>query len=449
MGHFKFFIPENKSTINGYFCKSLKKLLIISYYWPPAGGPGVQRWVKLTKYLSQLGYQCHVVTVDEAHASFPSIDPSLQNDVSRSVKVTKTRSFEAIKVFSSLFKKEKVPYAGIPDKDRMSFAGKLALYIRSNFFIPDARVGWNKYALQAATDIIRKENIDVVITTSPPHSTQLIGLELKKKFPKIKWVADLRDPWTDIYYYHKLSHTKRSKKKDLYYERTVLEKADSITVTSPITKKLYSDKVDKKFADKFHCITNGFDEDDFKASQPAAGDRFTITFAGTISQLFAIDSFVAAFRTVLPQNPLLHFVGTIDQYTKDLLEREIPNNHKITAYVPHKELMHYLIRSQALLLSIPKGNNQGTIPGKLFEYLATQKQIICLAPAGSSAEQIIAECEAGKTFKHDDQTAMQQFLSQLISDWKSGKDISVKSLAYKKYSRKELAKEFAQLLNSI
>jgi len=432
----------------------LKKLLVISYYWPPAGGPGVQRWVKLCKYLAQMGYQCHVVTVDEAHASYPSIDKSLEKDIDVSIKITKTKSFEALKVFSSVFKKEKVPYAGIPDKNKMSNIGRIALYIRSNFFIPDARIGWNKYAIEACKEIIEKEKIDCIITTSPPHSTQLIGLTLKKRFPKLKWIADLRDPWTDIYYYHKLSHTENSKKKDLRYEKEVLECADAITVTSPITNKLYAGKIDKKYTDKIHTITNGFDEDDFINTNQAVSDKFTITFAGTVNEQFGLEEFIAAVKDLSSQNILLHFVGTIDVYTKNLLEKEIPHNHKITAYVPHKELMNYIVQSQALLLSIPKGNNQGTIPGKLFEYLATKKPIICLAPSHSSAEEIIAECAAGKTFTYEDKTGMENYLKQLSSDWKTGKDISVTpiaigAIAYKKYSRKELAKQFALLIETL
>jgi len=427
----------------------LKKLLVITYYWPPAGGPGVQRWVKFCKYLSHMGYACHVVTVNEAQASYPNLDRSLEKDVNQSIKVTKTRSFEALKVFSSLFKKEKVPYAGIPDKNKMSRIGRIALYIRSNFFIPDARVGWNKYAIETCRQIIEKEKIDLIITTSPPHSSQLIGLALKKKFPKIKWIADLRDPWTDIYYYPKLSHTESSKKKDLRYEKDVLLNADVVTVTSPLTKKLYAGKINSEHANKFHVITNGFDEDDFVGSSPSSPEKFTITFAGTLNEQFGIEGFIAAVKGLTEKNILLHFVGTIDAYTKNLLEKDIPHHHKITSYVPHKELMNYLMRSHALLMAIPKGNNQGTIPGKLFEYLATQRQVICLAPAHSSAQEIIKECEAGKTFAHEDKTGIQRHLAQLISDWKAGKDISVRSKVYKKYSRKELAKQFSKVIQGL
>ncbi len=429
----------------------MKKLLIVTYYWPPAGGPGVQRWVKLSKYLSKLGYQCYVVTVDENHASYPSTDLSLQKDIDTSIKVTKTKSFEVLKIFSSLFKKEKVPYAGIPDKNKMSFVGKLALYIRSNFFIPDARVGWNSYAIKACEEIIKKENIDVVITTSPPHSTQLVGLVLKKKFKNIKWIADLRDPWTDIYYYEKLSHTKKAKQKDLHLEKQVLEQADAITVTSPITEKLYASKIDKSLSHKIKTITNGFDEDDFVNTETSTSNTFTITFAGTINEQFAIEGFVQAVKNISTKhkNVVLHFIGTMDLYTKQLLEKEIPKHHKITSYVPHKELMNYLMQSQALLLSIPKGNNQGTIPGKLFEYLATQKAIVCLGPQGCSAGEIITECEAGKTFTHQAVNEIEIYLQQLVNDFEAEKDISVQSTIYKKYARKELAKQFAALVERL
>lgn len=409
----------------------------------------MQRWVKLVKYLSRLGYACHVVTVDEHFASYPVLDPSLAKDIPRAVKVSKTKSFEALKVFSRFFKKEKVPYAGIPDKNKMSLAGRIALYVRSNFFIPDARKGWNKYALRACIDIIEKEKIDVIITTSPPHSTQLVGMALKEKYPSLKWIADLRDPWTDIYYYHKLSHTASARRKDLRLEKEVLLRADAVSVTSPITKELYAGKIDAKYAGKFHTITNGFDEDDVKGAVAAASDSFTITFAGTVNEQFGLEEFIQAVKAAPEKNLLLHFVGTMDAYTRNLLERELPGRHKITSYVPHQELMHYLAQSHTLLISIPKGNNQGTIPGKLFEYLATQKKIICLAPAGSSAGAIIQECEAGRTLAHEDTAGIRNYLAQLISDWKNGQDLTVRSEAYKKYSRRESANQFAALIGRL
>jgi hypothetical protein len=165
----------------------------------------------------------------------------------------------------------------------------------------------------------------------------------------------------------------------------------------------------------------------------------------------AIEGFVQAVKNVSAnhKNVLLHFIGTMDIYTKQLLENELPNNHKITSYIPHKELMNYLLQSQVLLLSIPKGNNQGTIPGKLFEYLATQKTIICLGPQGCSAGEIIAECQAGKTFTHNVVDQIEKYLLELNSQFESGKDITVQSTIYKKYARKELTKRYADVIESV
>ncbi|HEY1040103.1 MAG TPA: glycosyltransferase, partial [Bacteroidia bacterium] len=244
----------------------MKKVLIITYYWPPSGGPGVQRWLKFTKYLQQFNIQPHIVTVDADKASYPVLDQTLQKQIPGGVKVNRTNSFEPLKLFSSLFKKEKVPYAGIPDRDKMSAVGKLSLYIRANFFIPDARIGWNKYAFKKCCEIIEKEKIDFIITTSPPHSTQLIGLRLKQTY-KLTWLADLRDPWTDIYYYKKFHHSESAKAKDKFLEKEVLKNADIVTVTSEQTRSLFASKMDAT-SEKIKVVTNGYDEEDLPEFTP-------------------------------------------------------------------------------------------------------------------------------------------------------------------------------------
>ena len=395
-----------------------------------------------------MGYSCFVVTVDEKYASYPSRDISLQKDVEPTISVNKTRSFEILKVFSSLFKKEKVPYAGIPDKEKMSFIGRLALFIRSNFFIPDARVGWNAYALNACREIIDREKIEILITTSPPHSTQLIGLALKKKYKSLKWIADLRDPWTDIYYYPKLSHTKWAKKRDLNLEMEVLKESDLVTVTSPITEQVYASKLEFALRSKVKTITNGFDEEDFAHLVSGRTDVFTITFAGTINEQFGIEAFVQVIKKIvtLHSDVLLHFVGTMDVYTRELLKKEIPKHHRVTEYIPHHDMLVQLMQSQVLFMSIPKGNNEGTIPGKLFEYLATHKNILCLGPTGCSAGLIIEECASGKTCLHEESSQMEAYLLDLIKRFKAGEQLDILSNAYLKYTRKNLAKQYADFI---
>jgi glycosyltransferase involved in cell wall biosynthesis len=426
----------------------LKKLLIISYYWPPAGGPGVQRWVKFSKYLTRMGYSCYVITVYEKHASYPSLDPSLQKDVSSEVHITKTKSFEALKIFSSLFKKEKVPYAGIPDKKKMSIVGKLALYIRSNFFIPDARKGWNKYALEAAKKIIEEEKIDVIITTSPPHSTQLVGLALHKRFPNIKWLADLRDPWTDIYYYNKLSHTKAAREKDLALEKEVLSEADIVTTVSADIKRIFESKSTTISSGKIHVLANGFDEEDFIGGAPAGNEVFTVAHTGTINSNYNISGFMQALELFSAGRKLnLRFIGNVDAViTKEVLAT-FPNTNFVS-YVSHAEAVQYMRMADLLLLAIPDNkDNKGILTGKLFEYLASQKPVICLGPPDGDAAAILAECKAGKTFAYSDFRNMLSYMEETYDDWRQHKTTLLNSAIFKKYSRSELSKQLALLLD--
>ncbi len=428
----------------------MKRVLIVTYYWPPSGGPGVQRWLKFVKYLRDFNIEPIVVTVDAEKASYPVYDPSLEAEIPANVKVYRTNSFEPLKLFSSVFKKEKVPYAGIPDRDKMSFIGKTALYVRANYFIPDARKGWNKYAFKKCCEIIESEKIDAIITSSPPHSTQLIGLELKKKY-NLKWLADLRDPWTEIYYYHKLHHTEKAKQKDLRYETEVLNSCDIITVTSEQTAARYALKV-KDNKQKVAVVTNGFDEADFRDVPVLPQTHFTITFLGTINAQFGIEHFIEAIlntRKKMPQIPFrLKFVGVMDLATKQLLESKLPDCIELIQYIPHKESIRHICSSQLLLLVIPKGPNEGTVPGKTFEYMAAKRNILCIAPKGSSAGKIIESTETGKSFLHEDVSGMEEYVAGMMQRWERGDDCSVNNNNFKQYSRQNQTSLLAGLLNS-
>jgi len=266
-----------------------KKVLIITYYWPPAGGAGVQRWLKMAKYLPQFGIEPFVLTVDESYASYPVVDPSFLDEVSSETKVYRTKSFEPLRIYGKLFGKKKVPYSGFTNVNTHTVGSKLSRWIRGNFFIPDARKGWNKYALPKALEIIKAENIETVITTGPPHSTHLIGLQLKNRKPTLKWIADFRDPWTDIYYYDDLLHTKRSKAKDLKLEKVVLNKSDLVLAVCPSNQKLLAQKLPKEQRGKIKLITNGFDEEDFEGVNRTSSDRILkIGYTGTLAQSYDV-----------------------------------------------------------------------------------------------------------------------------------------------------------------
>ncbi|MBK7966349.1 MAG: glycosyltransferase [Bacteroidetes bacterium] len=238
----------------------MKKVLVITYYWPPSGGAGVQRSLKFVKYLSHMGFSPMVLTVKEDKASYPLHDSSLLTEVPQTVKVVRTNSFEPLNILSSIIGKKNVPYGGFANANKESKKQKFLRWVRGNFFIPDARVGWVSYAFKEAKRIIEDEKIECVYISSPPHSSQLIGLKLKETFPQLRWVADLRDPWTDIYYYKDLLHGKRAKLKDEQFEKHVLEKADAIVVVSEPIKNSFLEKSVLVLPSKIHVLPNGFDE---------------------------------------------------------------------------------------------------------------------------------------------------------------------------------------------
>ena len=178
----------------------MKKILIITYYWPPSGGAGVQRWLKFSKYLPEFGYEPVILSVDEKEASYAQLDYSLLAEINPGMAIHKTRTFEPYNLYRKLSNKKEIPYGGFSNQKRITLFEKFSRFVRGNLFVPDPRKGWNRFAYKKAAELIRREQIEVVVTSGPPHSTHLIGRRLKRHFG-VKWIADFRDPWTDIYYY--------------------------------------------------------------------------------------------------------------------------------------------------------------------------------------------------------------------------------------------------------
>lgn len=428
-----------------------EKILIIVYYWPPSGGSGVQRWVKLAKYLAKQGIEVHVLTVDEKKASYLQTDESLLEDVHPAIHVYKTSSFEIINIFAKLFGKEKVPTAGFYNLDRKSLAHNLGLIIRSNLFIPDPRRGWNGYAYRKACEIINKEGITKVITSSPPHSTQLIGLKLKKKFG-IEWIADLRDPWTDIFYYKLLRHSFSSRIIDRIYEKSVIKNSDLIFTVSPKLKDLYLSKTPGISPEKVNIIPNGYDEADFhQIENPYISQDFVIGYTGTISEQYKPEAFLRAFSNFIRQstgNIYLEITGTVSQGIIEYAEHiGLKNIIRVKPVVPHEEIPSLLMKMSVLLLVIPSVDNAGGIlTGKLFEYLASKRPIILLGPKEGDAASILSECGAGETFEWNDEKGIFTHLSNLKKLHDSRNLFLPENDNLIKYSRAIQAQQVRQIL---
>jgi glycosyltransferase involved in cell wall biosynthesis len=420
----------------------MNKVLIITYYWPPSGGAGVQRWLKFSKYLPEFGWEPIILTVDPDYATYPVIDSSLKNDIPVNLRVYSTRAIDYFSIYKN--DKSKIPTAGFANSVENTLKGKILRFIRGNFFIPDPRKGWNKFAFQKACDLIEAEGLKHVITTSPPHSTQLIGLKLKKKYPGIKWIADLRDPWTDIYYYKHFYPTFFSKRIDLLFENSVLLKADRIIAVGPSLKKSFTLKA-KGIENKIEVVTNGFDENDFLPYSGSSPQIFTISYIGTLSEDYPIQGFLNAlkdFRENIKEFKL-RFIGTVSARQKIAIQSspgcqttEFINN------VAHSEAISYMRGSSLLLLIIPDhSDNKSIITGKIFEYLASGKPVICIGPTDGDAAEILRETGSGSTFSYKDSKGILDYLMTSYTG-----NINIEKGSANVFSRRELTRKIISLL---
>jgi len=429
----------------------MKKVLIITYYWPPSGGAGVQRWVKFVKYFRLYGIEPIVLTVDSDYASYAIIDTSLTKDVLEDIKVFKTKSIEPFRLYKKLNKKKEIPYGGFVNEHNPNFIQKISRFVRGNLFIPDARIGWNRYAYSKAVKLIKEYNIKTIITTSPPHSTQLIGLKLKKQFG-LYWIADLRDPWIDIYYYKQLYHSFLAKKIDSRLEVEVLKKTDKIVVVSKSIKKLFASKIKPEISNKIHVIPNGFDAEDFKDQGKLNGKEFVITYTGTLAENYHIETFLDAFESFLSKldrpKIKLEFVGKVSLNYKALIENsEFAKHCSFIPYVEHSVSLGFLLQSTSLLLVIPDMPlNEGILTGKLFEYLAAKKPIIGIGPINGDAASIINECNAGRMFSYDNKNGIIKYLDILYTNWLNSRKENFNSKQINKYSRERLTEKLAMLI---
>jgi glycosyltransferase involved in cell wall biosynthesis len=419
----------------------MNKVLIVTYYWPPSGGAGVQRWLKFSKYLPEYGWQPVILTVDPEYAAYPVTDDSLSKNLSPEIEVHLTPATD----YFAIYKKDKsrIPTAGFANKIDNTLKGRTLRFIRGNFFLPDPRRGWNKYAFKKACELIDSGNITHVITTSPPHSTQLIGLKIKKKYPDVKWIADLRDPWTDIYYYNLFFPTIISKWIDSVYEKNVLKNSDKIITVGDSLKILFSSKL-TGVESKTTVITNGFDEDDFAGLHLSTPDVFTISYTGTLSDTYPVTGLLDALDTIREtgQNYRLRFIGTVTPKQKDLiLSRSGNSGVEFIGYVDHPTAIKNMLETSVLLLIIPDHqSNRSIITGKLFEYIAAGKPIICLGPLDGDASVILNGTGHGRMFQYLDSKGISEYLTTLIPGKFSGS-----MTGSKVYNARELTKQLTSI----
>ena len=436
--------------------KQPKKILIISYYWPPAGGPGVQRWLKFVKYLPEFGWKPTLFIPE--NPSYPIVDETLEKDVSKDLDIIRTKIWEPYQIAEKFGKDNKKFKAGQFDVGKnQSWKAKLSIWVRGNFFIPDARVFWVKPSIKFLKKYLTENHFDAFVTTGPPHSLHLIGLGLKKEFPNLKWIADFRDPWTEISYYKHLKLTKSSDKKHHDLEEQVFKIAD-ITLATSFTD---AENFRKKGANAF-CITNGFDEDasnsliEDQSQSPKLSHfrtKFTLSYIGVLEQLRNPEILWNVLNELLQENEdfkndfELKFVGRIDdKILNDIKNIALKNSVNNLGYLNHSEANAEMQNSDLLLITnFPNESSKGIIPGKIFEYLQTGNQILSFGPKDSDVQKILDDTKAGKHFSYDQSTDVKDFILEKYLDWKSGKSSS-NTENIEQFSRRNLTNKLAEIL---
>jgi len=423
-----------------------KKVLIITYYWPPSGGPGVQRVLNFAKYLPRYGWEPIILTVQEGE--YPAKDFSLVKEIPAHLKIYKTKTFEPFALFKFISGKKQNDSIGtyiLTEKSSNPIA-RISKWIRLNMFIPDARVGWKHFAVKTGEKIIRAENIDLILTSSPPHSLQLIGQTLAQKTKK-PWIADYRDPWKEVVYNQKLKRTPWAERKDRRLEHQAINKADGIVSISKDILQLLNSKCDHP--QNCRLVYNGYDNT--PAPLPANACP-TITYTGVLSVTRLPYPLLAALEELRKESVRFHlkFIGNVCPELKSLIEKHgLLGDTEYIPYLPHEKSIEQINQSDVLLLVIDNvPNNQGILTGKLFEYIGAQRPILAIGNLQGEANQIIRECACGEMVDYNDIEGAKRLLRKLHVAWKN------RTSPYtfnnnSRYSREATAGELADFMTQI
>lgn len=431
----------------------MKRVLIITYYWPPSGGSGVQRWLKMSKYLPENGWQPVIYTAEDAE--YPVEDPSLEKDVCPEAEVIRrpiVEPYSFYKKFLGIRKEQKVK-AGFIDEtgQQKGWKERLSVWIRGNFFIPDARCWWVKPSVKYLKEYLKEHPVDAIISTGPPHSMHLIAMKLKEA-TGLPWVADFRDPWTEIDFYQDLHLTRRADCKHHRLEHEVLTQADKVVAVGWDM----AEGLKKLGAKNVEVIPNGYDwEAQTNNKSLALSSDFTLTHIGIIGpnrnehQLWQALGELKAADPQFASKLRIRLIGQVDQSVARSIEiNGLKDNVEFISYIPHDQIQAQQSRSQVLLLLINNTPNaKGILTGKLFEYVAAERPILCIGPEDGDAARIISETQSGNTVGFEEKEKMKEVVLGLYLRYLEGILSPSGNASIERYSRRNLAKEYVKLLD--
>lgn len=423
----------------------MKKVLIITYYWPPAGGSGVQRWLKFSKYLPQNGWKPYIFTPDSP--SFDVKDEDLISDIHIETEVWTTPIWEPYSLKDKLFGKSESSNAGIIQY-KSSTENKIMNWVRGNIFIPDPKVFWVKPSIKLLNKKIKEEGITHVVSTGPPHSMHLIALGLKKQNPDLKWVADFRDPWSELDLLNEFHLTKKSKQKYRKLEKEVLQNAD-VTLT---VSETWVESFKILGSNNVKLITNGFDVDDFEVRE-RENDKFIIGHFGLLNHLRNPKNLWKTLHDLCDENPdfnmklEIRLSGNIDTEVLQNITQyfHLKNKVKVLGYLSHKEVLREYNESSVLLLLLFNSESGiGNYPGKIFEYFAAKRPILGFGPKESDTQKLMEKTESGNYHYYEDVNLKENIISLF-----ENKEEFVVSDEINNFTRKKLTKQLSVLLNKM
>lgn len=430
----------------------MKKVLIITYYWPPSGGAGVQRWLKFAKYLREYGWEPVIYTPENPEP--PDFDDSLLKDIPENITVIKKPVWEPYSLyrrFTGKKKEARITHGFLKEKKGSGILEKFSVWIRGNFFIPDARCFWIRPSVKFLSRYLRDNPVDAVVSSGPPHSMHLIALGLKKKL-NVKWLADFRDPWTEIDFFNKLRLSKLALNKHRRLERAVLSSADAVVTVS----RQWARDLNRLGAKDTQVITNGFDPEDFSFMPVEVDEAFLLTHIGSLNAdrnpdiLWQSLAELCNENEKLAENLQLRFIGRNDISLKESLEKHnLLHRTDFIDYLPHEEALRLAAKSSVLLLLLNNTPNQmGIIPGKTFEYLALEKPILCIGPTDGASANLLKETNAGVTCGFKETEKMKGVIRSYFHQWINEPD-EEQIININSYSRKSLTSDLSVILNTL
>ena len=432
----------------------MKKFLLITYYWPPAGGGGVMRWVKMTKYIRQYGWEPVVYTPENGETA--AFDESLAKEVAPDLQVVKTPIWEPYQLYKQFLgrKKEEKIYSGfINEGKKESLAQKVSVFIRGNFFIPDARMFWIKPSIKYLTKYLQEHPVDAIVSTGPPHSMHLIA-EGVHKATGIPWVADFRDPWTNIDFYKDLRLTSWADARHKALEQKVLHKASRVVAVTWRSRDEFVELCGRK---DIAVIPNGFDDADFAQAETAKLDaEFSIAHIGSMNKDRNPEVFWQAVQAAMVAEPAvqqklkIRLIGPTDFSVRESVQKYgLEANTEFIDFVPHSEAVLYQQQSQVLLLLINNSPNARTIiPGKLYEYLGSGRPLLAIGPKDSDSAKVVELTKGGALHNYEDVEGLKNSILDFFAAYQNG-DLKGSAEGIQQFTRRHLAGEFAGLLETL